>query len=92
MKTLKISGQYQSSNATVKGSKKTILNFLRDEARKLRRDSRKRHNLDNSVMSIDENLHKSKLVTIASFELNNLGTENLCELLNNHGVKKYEVK
>lgn len=90
--TLTISGQYSASNSTFTGIKKQVLNYLRDEARRMRRESRTSRHLEDSVHAINENLHPSKLVTMASFKLNNLGIENLLELINNHGVLNYSIK
>ena len=94
MKTLKItiSGQYQSSNSSFEGTKKQVLNFLRTEAKRMRRESRTSRHLDDSVHSIPEQKHPSKLVTIASFKLNDMRMEDIIKLINNHGVLKYTVK
>lgn len=90
--TVTITGQYTSSNTTFTGTKKQVLNFLRDEARRMRRESRTLRHLPDNVHSINENLHSSKLVTMASFQLNNICLEGLLELINNHGVLRYTVK
>lgn len=87
-----VKGDYAASNYTKKGSKKEILTFLRDEAHKLRRSSRLIHNLPDNVHSIDDKLHQSKLVTMASFKLSEMNIEQLLTLLNNHGVYKYQIK
>jgi len=89
--TVSISGQYKSSDATFTGSKKQVLNFLRTEARRMRRESRTSRHLPDDVHSINENLHPSKLVTMASFKLNDLDVDALLNLINNHGVLKYKV-
>lgn len=72
-----------------KGNRKSILKQLRTEARELRRNSRLINKLSDNVHSIDENLHQSKLVTMASFDLDNKGLDELLTLLSNHGVCNY---
>ena len=57
----------------------------------MRRESRISRRLEDSVSAINEKIHPSKLVTMASFKLNNLGIDSLLELMNNHGVIKYTV-
>ena len=89
--TLTTTGQYAAINSTFTGTKKQVLNHLRDEARRMRRESRTSRHLPDNVHAIDENLHPSKLVTMASFRLNSLGIDSLLELMNNHGVIKYTV-
>ena len=89
--TLTVKGQYSASNYTLKGSKKEILTHLREEAGEKRRESRLLHRLDDNVHSIDSNLHQSRLVTMASFDLNKMNANQIIELLNNHGVIKYSL-
>jgi len=93
MKTLTVTttGQYAASNSTFTGSKKQVINSLRVEASRMRRESRLSRKLEDSVHAINENSHPSRLVTMASFKINNLGMESLLELINNHGVIKYKV-
>ena len=92
METLTVTktGQYFQA-LTFTGTKKQVISHLRDEARRMRRESRTSRHLKDSVHAINENLHTSKLVTMASFQLNNLGLESILELINNHGVIKYTV-
>ena len=90
---VKKTGQYQSSNGSFKFNKrKDVLNFLRIEAHRMRRESRilMGKKFDN-VDSLPRHFHKSELVTMASFNLEKLGMEQLLKLINNHGVIKYEV-
>ncbi|MCT4665662.1 MAG: hypothetical protein N4A45_10550 [Flavobacteriales bacterium] len=75
-----------------KGSRKEVLEHLRQEAKRKRRDSRLTKGLPDNVHSIDENLHQAKLVTIASFKINEMGLEQLLDLLNQHGELKYAVE
>lgn len=93
MKTqrLKVTGQYSASNYTLKGSKKEILTHLREVTGEKRRNSRLSNKLSDTVHSINENLHQSKLVTMASFELNKMGANQIIELLNNHEVIKFSL-
>lgn len=87
--TITTTGQYSASDSTFTGTKKQVINYLRDEARRMRRESRTSKHLEDSVHAISESLHSSKLVAMASFKLNNLNIEALLELMNNHGVIKY---
>ena len=89
--TLTVTGQYSASNYTLKGSKKEILTHLREVAGEKRRNSRLLNKLPDSVHSINENLHQSKLVTMASFDLNKMRANQIIELLNNHGVIKFSL-
>jgi hypothetical protein len=73
-----------------KGTLRQVLNQLRAEAAKRRRESRQAHNLPDDVMAI-ESRHPSKLVNMASFGLNSMNLDKLLVLLNNHGVENYEV-
>jgi outer membrane protein assembly factor BamA len=93
MKTQKITinGQYASSNVTFEGTKKEVRAFLINEAREKRNASRELRKLENSVHAIDEKLHQSKLVTMASFKIPLLNNEQIIELLNAHGVLKYKL-
>jgi hypothetical protein len=90
-RTVTVTGQYVASNYTFTGTKKQVINYLRDEARRMRRESRTSRHLEDSVHAIDDDLHPSKLITMASFKLNNLGIDCLLDLINNHGVIKYTV-
>ena len=83
--------QYGNSRI-FKGNRKSILKQLRTEARELRRNSRLINKLPDNVHSINEELHQSKLVTMASFDLENKGLEELLNLLSNHGVCKYVLE
>jgi len=86
-----ITGDYNSSNATFEGTKKEVLEFLKKEALTMRKQSRELRRLPNTVHAINNDLHQSKLVTMASFAIEKLGAENLIELMNSHGVFKYEM-
>ena len=88
--TIEITGQYKNSNMIVTGNKKNILSFLRDEARTKRRESRLTNKLEDHVGGISRDLHPSKLVTMASYHLMKKGVKELLELLNDHGVLKYD--
>lgn len=89
--TVTTTGQYQSSLTTFTGTKKQVLNYLRDLAVNFRRQSREAKKLPNSVHSIDVNLHPSKLVTMASFKIKTLGIQESISLLNNHGVLSFSI-
>jgi hypothetical protein len=89
--TVKISGQYKSSNATFEGTKKEVRNFLINTAKEVRRNSRLLRRLEDSVHAISSDKHVSKLVTMASFKIQTLSNEQIVELLNNHGVIKYSL-
>ena len=89
--TVTISGQYASSNSTFSGSKKQVLNFLRESACGMRRDSRVSRHLPDNVHSIPEDLHTSKLVTMSFFSLNKKGIVDILKLINLHGVLKYNI-
>lgn len=71
---------------------KNILDYLRNECHEKRRASRLKSNLPDNVHSVDENLHQSKLVTMASFDLKNKKRQELLDLLNNHGVEKFSIE
>jgi len=86
--TLTVKGQYSSSNYTLTGSRKEVYNHLITLAKEKRRQSRLLNKLDDSVHSLPANKHQSKLVTIASFKIN---SQNVIELLNNHGVLKFAI-
>jgi plasmid maintenance system killer protein len=82
----------QHGNKTIiEGNKKNILEQLRTEAREKRSSSRIAHKLEDTVHSIDENKHPSKLVTMASFRLEELAINQLLKLLNNHGITNYAI-
>jgi len=86
---IQINGQYASSNATFKGTKKEVRAFLIKTAKEKRRASRQLRNLEDSVHAINSNLHQSNLVTMASFDIQKLSNQEIVKLLNNHGVIKY---
>jgi len=87
---MKIHKTSQHGDLTIfEGNKKVVLEKLRTEAREKRRSSRIAHKLEDTVHSIDDSKHQSKLVTMASFKLENLGVDQLLDLLNNHGVTNY---
>jgi hypothetical protein len=93
MATLHTTGEYSTSNSTMKfAGKKQLLAYLRSEARRLRTNSRSMRKLPLTVHAISAHLHPSKLVTMASFELQKLGVQELVTLLNYHGVIKYNVE
>jgi len=90
---MKVFKNNQTGNSKIfEGSKSSLLIQLREEARKIRRESRLRNGLEDSVHSISENLHPSTLVTMASFKLDFLGLRDLTNLLSNHGVCNYILK
>lgn len=88
---MKILIDNQYSTSKFEGTKKEVLSFLRNEAYTKRRESRQLKGLPDNVMSIDEGLHNSKLVTMASFKINSLDVNCLIKLLNSHGVVKFKV-
>jgi hypothetical protein len=90
--SIKITGDYESSNSTFTGTEKETLKFLRKEALKMRKDSRSMRNLPNTVHAISAELHQSKLVTMASFAIKRLGIDSLIELINSRGVLKYTIE
>lgn len=83
-----VSNQYGTSYM-YEGYKKAMLTKLRDIAASKRRASRQLHGLTDDVFSINSKLHQSRLVTMASFDLNQLGSEQIVKLLNDHGVEKF---
>jgi len=89
--TLNISGQYQSTNAKFKGTKKEVRAFLISTAKEVRRASREMRRLEDSVHAISEDKHPSKLVTMASYKIQTLSNEQIIDLLNGHGVVKYSL-
>ncbi len=89
--TVTTSGNYASSNSSFTGTKKEVLNYLRVEACKMRRESRMAKHLPDNVHAIDISLHPSELVTVASFSLNNMSIEHLLRIMNKHGIIRYAI-
>ncbi len=94
MRTLTVTakGEHRATESTFTGTKKRVLDFLRSEAREIRRGSRISNGLKDDVHSIDRSEHQSELVTMACFKLQDMRMEQILELINNHGVIKYTVK
>ena len=99
MKTLelKITGDYEVSNTIFKGTKKQVLFFLRSKALDMRMSGRQtilRKKEDwNKINGLSgDKKHNSELVNLASFQINQMGREQLLPLMNAHGVMTYEVK
>lgn len=92
MKTFKATktGQYQSSAETFTGSAKEVRSYLLNEALNMRRSSRIRMGEDN-VHSLTNNPHQSQLVNMASFKVKQLSNDKLIDLMNIHGVLKYNL-
>lgn len=90
---MKVLKNNQHGNSEIfSGSRKEILKKLRNEAHEIRLSSRKKHNLEQNVHSINKHMHPSNLVTMASFEIKNKNLNQLLELLSNYGICNYVLK
>jgi hypothetical protein len=88
--TVQVTGVYASSATTLTGTKREVLAQLRLKASLMRRNSRKLMKQDN-VHSLITNKHQSPLVNLASYQLNQLGLNELLNVMNAHGVLKFKI-
>ena len=85
---IEVSSPYGLNNLV--GSRKELLAQLRYIAKEKRRTSRLHKGLEDSVHAVDRGLHQAELVTMSSWEIDELDVDPLVNLLNNHGIKKFK--
>lgn len=86
MTTIAITNQYTTSK--IEGSKKQVINRLRDIALEKRKQFRELYNIPLGVHRA--NTSKNEIVNVASFEINRMGIKELMAILN-YGVEKYTI-
>jgi hypothetical protein len=93
MKVIK-KGQYASSAETFEGTRKEVLNYLRNEALTIREQSRATmpKEFRNVHAILGEHKHPAEIVNLASFKIKQMGIKQLLPLMNAHGVFNYSIE
>lgn len=86
MTTVTITNQYTTSK--IEGSRKEVLNTLRNIALEKRRQFRDLYNMPLNVHRTHTN--RNEIVNVASFEINNMPLPKLVNILN-YGIEKYKI-